>query len=116
MAESDSLLSVNTENTSPNFAEMQDAVISRVRESLGLSYPSAIDPTIQVPDTDFDDQARQVTENFKAQEAKKAAVFHRDIVPTPDPDSGVDMLSITRNAFNFALHDPAALLGMTWDR
>src|SRR5258706_9791735 len=115
-APADSLLAPAEEAPSSRMAAMTDAVINRVHESLGLTYPSAVDPTQQIPDTDFDDQARKVTENFKGQEAKRAATFHADIVPTPDPDSGVDALAITRNAVNFMFHDPMALAGVTWDK
>ena len=114
-APADSLLAPAEEALSSRMATMTDSVIGRVHEALGLTYPSAVDPMQQIPDTDFDDQARKVTENFKGQEAKRAATFHADVVPPPDPDSGVDTLAITRNAVNFMFHDPMALAGVTWD-
>jgi hypothetical protein len=104
------------EAADPRMDAMKESVLGKVQEMMGLSYPSAVNPGVQVPDSDFDAIARTATENHKAQEAKRQAVFHRDVVPPPDPDSGVDSLSIMRNGANFLFHDPMALMGMTWDK
>ena len=105
------------EDSDPRMAAMNESVIGKIRETMGLSYPSAVNPTVQVPDTDFDATARAVSDNHKAQEAKRQAVFHRDIVPPPaDPEMTQGQFPILRNFANFMFHDPMALMGVTWDK
>ena len=101
----------------PRLLKTAAAVDEKAKLATGQSIKSNADPSQVWPDSDYDSQARAITEHFQATESQKQAQFASDYKVTPvldeDTQTGVDLV---RDFANFMFHDEMALLGVQWSK
>jgi len=101
----------------PRLLKVAAAMDQQAQIASGQAIKSNADPTQVWPDSDYDAQARGITEYYQAVEAQKEAQFASDYkVPQIEDEDTATGMEIMRNFSNFLFHDEMALLGFSWNK
>src|SRR5258706_742246 len=122
MADTDTILKASmadqgpSADLSPTDVAAADSIRQKLQIASGEHIQSNVDPAVSFPDSEYDAQARAITEHYQAEAANKEAHFksERQVPPTdPNAQAGVELV---RNSINILFHDELAAVGVEWGR
>lgn len=106
--------------TAPQAAPAAPSIMQRIQNSLGVAdntrVPYNVNPNESYPDTEYDAQARAITEHYQAEQSLKEASMRAERTVVPRDQNRQLGAELARNFANFMFHDEMSAMGVDWNR
>lgn len=89
-----------------------DNIRQKLEVASGERIKSQVDPNVTFPDTDYDAQARAITEHYQAEQSNREAYFRSELQAPPIDPNAQAGLNLMRDVVNFGFHDELAAIGV----